>query len=327
MNTKCVDSSKVTLSNVSWWIKFCKRTNENKTDVLDLSLMSSFDDSEKSLEWSCETRANLKLLQMDDQIKHSIEKSVKSRQFSSANPSYTILDFIEWDDFLKNYAKDSEATFEMEIQTGPLKRVLLSDIEQTSTKMHVILKNVSKLGETFSPEVTLRGIKWRVRTKKLDDFLSVSLQASESDLEMNWMYQVNCSFTLLSFKKSVEPITYTFNSQYRHDSREFGLRQFVNWTSFVDNDLKYVHNDKAILLVEFKVEEPKSLIESSKQVRAKPTLSCSMCLGKCSQGKTFASNCGHWIFCESCCTIEITDEEHWCWHCKKHIEYVHPIFY
>lgn len=326
LNAGCVESSKTMLSNEFWWIKFCRRSTESNNNAIDISLMSSFDENPKN-NWSCESKANIKLLPSDSQKSKSIVKSVPNRKFHRSNSSHDIPDFIEWNAFLEDYVQNAEATFEIEIATGPLKREPLSDVEQTYQKFHIFLKNVSNLGEDWSPEVIVRGIKWRVHSQNINNFLSVSLQAAKNDLEMNWSYDVNCTFTLLTFKKNAKPLKYNFMSIFRRESSEFGFPEFLSWNTFVDKSSDYVHNDRAIILVEFKVEEPKSLLISAKVTRPKSQLPCSVCLEKCSIAGTFVSDCGHWIFCEQCYKTEVKGSQNWCWHCKKSIESAHQIYY
>lgn len=133
-----------------------------------------------------------------------------------------------------------------------------SDIETIYMRVNVMLESATKLTEINSVNITARNIKWNVRLEKKNNKLALYLQADESDLT-HYYYKVDAIFKLLSFDTKVKPVIKTFQQDFRRGSLEYGFDEFLHWDDFISTDKKYIVKDKASLLVQFTVSEPKSL--------------------------------------------------------------------
>lgn len=306
--SNCVHSSSIMLSNVPWKITFCKRAR-----ALDAILSPDHDDrAAQPSAWSCDATAIFKLHPKNADKNNTISIILPEETFSSSTTPQPIQIISNWTQFLDEYVRDNEATFEIEILTGPLSSKVPTNMVQTKQTFHIVLENVCTSNEFFSPEIMLRNIKWRIHVQKLQDsVLGVSLQALDTD--PNWSYNVSCNINIFSFNKNVEPIVFNSTHTFNGKSSETEIGH-VMWSQFVDESSKYVVRDKAIMQVEMGVEQPKpfwqpkrniglgkenGVIESEVNRGIVIELPCSHCLQKFSSGQIFFVKCGH-LYCQPC---------------------------
>lgn len=314
LNTREIESPEFSLSKVNWKIKLRKRStseNNNDANVLDVFLVCAAL-SDVCSTWSCEVQANFKLLSLNSS-ENDIEKSLSKKEFNNRCLSHGIHKFIEWSELVdpkNSFVDENEAIFEIEILTNPLNCVKSMKMEQTSTKLRLIVENVSKLGNTYSPEVMVRGIRWKIQTKKEDEHFAVYLWAVEDDMDISWTWEVEYSFKLLSFNNKVEPIDCKSTSDlFRWGTPSWGYGKLIKWSEFVDPKRRFVRNDTAILQVQFTVMPPKPLWKCEKNpVKPRSALGCSICFESFCGREISATKCGH-LFCSGCIKRAVDDRQ------------------
>lgn len=315
LESKEIESPEFSLSKLNWKIKLCKRStsesNTIDTNVLDIFIVCVAL-SDICAAWSCDVRANFKLVS-SSASEQEIEKSFTRKEFNNKCLSHGINGFISWAELIdpKNgYVNENEAIFDIDILTNPLNCIKSMEMEQTSTKFRLIVENVSKLGNTYSPEVIVRGVRWKIQTKKEDEHFAVYLWAVEDDMDMNWCWQVEYSFKLLSFNSKIEPIDCKSTSDvFRWGTPSWGYGKLIKWLDFVDAKKRFVRNDTAILQVKFTVKPPMPLWKCEKSpIKLQTALECSICFENFCGREISATKCGH-LFCSSCIKRSIDDRK------------------
>lgn len=302
-DTKPIESSEIRLSDVNWKIQLRKKsTDDGSKIVLGVYLVSTFDDSAANL--SCEAQAAFKLLRNDNEIDQSIVKYLRKQQFSNLKQSHGFDEFIDWDDFLAHFVSESKAIFKVEISAEPLHRLTEMNIEQEYAKLHVLVKPVSELESCFSPVIIVRGIKWKVLTKKNDDDLAIFLCADKLDMGKNWFYKVDCTFQLLSLDETDNGIKKVTTTNFHYDADDWGYLHFAKWSDFTSQ--RFTFANKANFLIEFKVHEPKPLwkLDKPNLSNANSSLQCCVCFECFTTGNISTIKCGH-LFCVPCFTKSI----------------------
>lgn len=251
-----VELPDIELSALSWKIIFEKREDHGEkhgNSVLDIYVGATHAfGANHFTKWSCEAEVKLRLLREIRGVQ-IFEKCIPKRQYTNESPFCAIPDFLEWSELCQQFAKGNKAVFEIEISASPL-HYLAPPTEQSFIKMQVFLKNISNLNESYSPEVVLRGVRWKIHTFKEDEELGVYLEGAEEDFDLHWSYEVHAKFKLVSFNLNVKAIEGTFIHAFHSKSLKFGYKEFINWNSFID---EYVKDDTANLIVELRAEEPK----------------------------------------------------------------------
>ncbi len=294
LNKTCEYSTHVELNNVKWRVVLRK-----KSTALAVYLIADYENNEK--EWSCDAQAAIKLFQKDGHGLKCVMKELPKTTFERSNPLLGI-DFIEWDDFLQNHVHEKKAKLEIEISTGNLTRKTATrcDKNHVSGTFHFIIKDAKNLTECYSSFVTLQGVRWKIFCGKIGEFLAVYLYGNENDIDINWSYRVYVQFKLVSFKEDVAPIAFDMEHEFGADLNQ-GLREFLKWTDFVDENKRYISRNQANLFVGLRVEAPTPIWDMQhKTLRAsKTTLDCCVCLESFASGKIFATKCGH-LLCKQC---------------------------
>lgn len=187
--------------------------------------------------------------------------------FSLKTPKAMILSSIE--------------SFDMGIRTSrtvrPIPLKILENFENvfvnaSTAKTHIILSNVSQLNEMESPEgivqrkiespeLTVRGINWKVIVEKCHNYLAIFLDAPSAfpidllgGIGKRWTYDVEAKIKMLTFESSAQQFQQTFSDGYfEWGASKKGLVHFMNWNDFTNESRKFVVDDKANLVIEFKV--------------------------------------------------------------------------
>lgn len=251
LNIGYVVSPNMTLNNLDWNVEL-----RRKGDFVALILQSS---SYNVSLWSCDAQATFKLFPQKELFKHDLERKLTKRTFTNRNSTYEIVDFVNYSDFLNYFVIDNQATFEIEISTCNSKTTASTGFQQIFSRLHIVLDNISYLTEKISSEVIVRDIRWNIRIEKKEGLIGVWLQAAESDLDISSTYDVTATIKLLTFDGSKQSITKSFSHAYSWGSTKGGLDSFVPFTLLMDKANKFVFEDKTHFLLEFRVEEPKSL--------------------------------------------------------------------
>lgn len=308
-----IESPEICLSKIAWKIQLCKRLiNEGDSDasIIDIRLVGTPpSDISDTAKWSCDVRAIFKLLSKT--TGKDILKSFSKKEFNNKCPAHEISGFVSCAELLdpKNqYIQENEATFEIRILVNPLNCVKSMKMEQISAKVRVIVENISKLSNTYSPEIIVRGIRWKIQIKKEDDHFAVYLWATEEDMDMNWTWEVDYSFKLLSFNSKVDPVDCKSTSDYfRWGTPSWGYGKLIKWSDLHDSKRRFVRNDTAILEVNFAVKSPKPLWQcDSVATKVASVLECSICFENFCGREILATKCGH-LFCSPCINRSIED--------------------
>lgn len=248
---KCVELSENVLSTVPWKIAACKTTesandstdNRDETTHLKIGLATT-------AKWSFDTTGTIKLISNDGNKDES--KELK-KSFNSEQEQYIdILDWKKIDDFTNN----DELTFDITVSISSLKRIPTSSgVEQITTKFYVKVPNVAST--TYSPEVSVAGIKWKVLTKKNGDFLAIYLYAIDEDMGLNESWKVEFTFNLLSWDDKLPGFSRKYETNFSWESPAFGFNTFLKWDELKKDDKKYLKDDAALFQVELKITPPK----------------------------------------------------------------------
>lgn len=338
INQEFVQSSPIPLNNLVWTVEL---TKNNHAESLQVDLKSASNTTMPY--WTCEVYAAIKLLHKDGDESKTVTTHLDKTEYSNVKNEYINTNFIDWKDFLENYVKNNEAIFEIELSMYPLNCKKPSDINQLYQRLHIVLDNVSKLKEINSSVMLLRGINWQIRIEQNEDNLTAFLSAEEHDLDMSSSYKVNGFFKLLSFDSDKEASVKMFNHEIRRGSSRVRTL-LLDWAS--NENAPYVENDRINLLVEFKVETPKSLWANEinsltdlsariQQARenatiARPvhnlTIQCPVCFEHYGTGSVWTTPCGH-LFCGPCLNSQLSEGR--CAVCRSGInsQNIHPIYF
>lgn len=300
LSSEPIESSEVKLSNIDWKVKL-EKSNEN-SNKLGIYLVSKLDENADN--WSCEAQATFKLLPNDmDKMEQSIVKYLSKKKFSNYKRSHGFHEFVEWNEFLEHFVNEENvASFEVEISTEPSMRTIKRlGVDQKYAKFRVIVEDVSKLDACFSPETVVRGIRWKLLTRKKAENLSAFLWAENDDIGVDWSYKVEFSLELTSFDENIPSKKIKLTHRYRRETNDWGYDKFLSWTDFTDTKNNYVQNDRARFIVEMKVDEPEPQwkIGEYKLSKENSLLLCIVCLECFTSGNIFATKCGH-LFCKPC---------------------------
>lgn len=228
-------------------------------DALDGYLIYSFDDSDGH--WLTDALAVFQLPITNEKIDGKIEKKFKHKYHHEA-PQHRI-ELIDWSALLANCVDNDEFSVDVEVIVGP-KHSTSVDMTQVAADFRVAVDDVSELGETVAPAVHLQGVAWEVLIKIDEDKVAVYLQRfkladydtdGHFGLDVNeWSWNVTMSLSLLPVANA-KPITKQFTHLFSFD-QTWGFSNFVSYTNFTKS---YVQNDKAVFVVNLKVDAPQPL--------------------------------------------------------------------
>lgn len=243
-DSKCEQSSDFKLNGVTWKLEVCKK-NVDTVDYASVGLVSTFDGDTAS--WSCEAEANVKLLPLKDGDK-IIEGKIKSFTYSKATPSKPNEKFIEWKDLNDKYLKDGEAFFEFHVKTKSPDRS--PRLEQTTAKFNVRVKQINQLGNEYSNEVVVRGIRWQIMASKMTEHFAVFVIANENDIDTDAKWEVTAEIKLLSNNKEKFKKKKFSKALFDWTQTSWGYVNFLKWDEFIKVENKYVQNNAALLEIE-----------------------------------------------------------------------------
>lgn len=256
-HSNCLESPYVELNNLQWSVQLCK-TQLDAREYLTVRLNAS---SPNEIVWSSDAVANFKLFPQG-QNSAVVEKTLPKQTYSNQNPSHEIQYFIDYEIFMRDYVEDFEANFEIEISTSKTKHSD-SGLQQIYTKFHVLLKDVTNLGKRSLPEVILRGIRWTVVIERIDNKISLFVEADKNDFDKSVTYDSSAIISVLSLDSQKPAHSSKFANNIRWSSNKLGTNDFLEWTSFMDPQNQYIFDNEAHLIVEIRVGEPKSLWENN----------------------------------------------------------------
>lgn len=254
-HSKCLDSPAFELNHVTWKIRTCRRHEvvSNEADKIDILLVSIF--SGQTAAWSCQAKANFKLLPAEGQT--PIEDELGFYNFNGVSPSKGIDGITIWKNFTKEYVIEDEATILVAISTKPPNRA--AGLDQTSIKFQMRVKQLSNFTDQFSNEVIVRGIRWKVLATSQNDHFAVFVYANEDDMNYDLSWKVSATFQLVSPDGSVTVPRKFSDVPFRWTNSSWGFAQFIKWSDLFNSHKEFVVRDATILQVELAAGEPETI--------------------------------------------------------------------
>lgn len=248
---KCVELSENVLSTVPWKIAACKITKTNDTKTENYLIISLTPNAK----WLIDLEGEIELVPNDG--KTAQNKKFDKKCISSSAPARIEIFKWEKEDAIKDYIDDEcKLKFDFTLSISSLKRIpTSSQVQQITTKFYVKVPNVAST--IYSPEVSVAGIKWKILTKKNDDFLAIYLYAVDEDMGLNESWEVEFTSNLLSWEDKLPGFPRTFKTNFSWEMPAYGFNKFLKWDELHKDDKKYVKNGAALFQVELKVT-PKS---------------------------------------------------------------------
>lgn len=259
LESDCFESNLFTLNKVYWKVKFCKvsaKADNRVEDALDGYLIYSF--SEFDVDWLCDALAVFELAITNDKIDGKIVKKLKDK-FNNEAPEHSV-ELIDWSALMANCVHDGQFSVDVEVFVSP-KRNTAIDMTRVAGDFRVVVEDISEMGQTVSPNVHLQGVGWEVAINIDEDKVGVLLQLSKSDdsnsdLNVNeWSWNVTTSISLLPIKTDAHPIYHQFTHSF-YLVESVGFPNFVSYKNFTKS---YVRNDKAVFVVNLRVDPPQPL--------------------------------------------------------------------
>lgn len=289
----------INLSGLPWKIRVAKRAADAK-DVIDIFLQCSPVFEANTLNWSCQAQATIKLLS-DSTGQAPYEKRISKTEFNKKSQSHGLSPFISWTD-MKRYEQNGEVHFDIHLTANPLKSLTSSQIEQKRAKFRFTVENMSKLtNEKKSIEIILRDNVWRVSVQKFDGHLGIFLVDQRNPQNENWTWKTECSFKLLSFSENIQPIARSIEKVFYYAGEDWGYGKFIAWEELMKKSNKYLMGDKAVFVIDLKVEAAKpswnSVCDQSNPGIG--MLECAICLQSVIGKEPTTTKCGH-LFCGPC---------------------------
>lgn len=247
---QCVELSENVLSTVPWKIAACKITktttvsgnNPVETNYLKIGLATT-------AKWSFDATGTIKLI--PNEGKPDVSKKLEN-SFNGEQEQY--IEILDWKN-INDYTNNDELTFDFTVSISSLKRIPSSQVQQITTKFYVKVPNVETT--TYSPEVSVAGIKWKVVTKKNGDFLAIYLYAVDEDMGLTEEWEVEFTSNLLSWADKLPGFSRTFKTNLSWAIPAYGFNKFIKWDELHNTEKNYVKADAALFQVELKVT-PKS---------------------------------------------------------------------
>lgn len=254
---KCLESSEFKLNELTWKVRVCKKTveekkGESKVDVeyASVELESVFNDDTAA--WSCEAKAAVTLIAKKEEGKDKKDMTgeISIFTYSKLKPLSRNEKFIKWAE-LKEYLDDGNAKFDFNVVTKSLDRS--SRLEQTTAKFQLRVKQVKDLKNEYSNELIVRGIKWKILTSQSNGYLAIFVMANENDIDTdaNWVVSTKVKLTSTKTDKDLER-KFT-NKPFSWTRTDLGFRKFLEWSEFTKAENGYVQNNAALLEIELSV--------------------------------------------------------------------------
>lgn len=168
------------------------------------------------------------------------------------------LDFVDYYELEADYTEYGNASFEIEVATSrvhPNLRPKAFGVVGRKFLLELSNVNLNSTGVNLitAPVFNVRDINWSLYAKKNNKSLGIYLKANELDLN-TWFYKVDATFALLSFKKGVDPMKYTFTHTYSMASPIHGNDELISLSELFDANKQFIFNNKLNLLVDIHVE-------------------------------------------------------------------------
>lgn len=78
-------------------------------------------------------------------------------------------------------------------------------------------------------------------------------------MDVNWTHRVKSTKKVLSFDSKAKPHEEHLVSDFHLDGDSWGRTESMAWKDFIDEKNEYVLEDRANIIVELKVEQPRPM--------------------------------------------------------------------
>lgn len=258
--SKCLKTSNFTLSDVDWNVRICERKSSAGKSELDVYLDAGITNPT----WSSEAEAKFKLYYQGRKDYYE-PRYISSQKFSNASRSYGIIGYFPSSKVLDNFVTDGKLRFEIEITTKPLQIAAVKEMERIGGKVRAVIKHVSQLANVSGPiaqstHVAIRGIRFKIETRKENNTFAAFLNANEEDLSYDWFTNVTVKFKVMPYNThnpNDKPVEVQLRRTFRKNLSSYGVG-LISWDNFVNLRSIYVINDTAVMLIEIEadVKEP-----------------------------------------------------------------------
>lgn len=256
----CVDTPAVTLSGFAWRVRICKKMPITNSEGLDLFLIADITDPG----WSIDAKAILNIRRAGEHVSY-FQNSLDWKTFSADTPSHAVLNYLMSTSF-QTYLSDGKYRFNFEIVTTPAKLIEVEeDMFTSASNIRLLVNNVASLtNETTarSAEVNLKGIRWYVVAKQLDEFLTISVHANPHDLSAEWTIKAKITVKILPANRvdrNVQPLMATHEKEYFRDLSHHNFTM-LQWAQAIRPDGDYVIKNKAAFLVDIRVYSKERIV-------------------------------------------------------------------
>lgn len=314
-------SSEIIMNDIHWKIKICERKDRDET-VVEAALMCKPPKNLGDSKWYCEAMATVSLISFDINRQFNLT-NIPATQFEDEHLSSQLVEIIRSTDL----KKDQQISFDVHLLVNPPFYHTSTDVVHLLANFQFSIKNVSGPGRKFSPDINVRGTIWNVFVQKIENDLAIFLNYKRNEKNVNWCWQVECSFTLLSFDKNVGSVTKNIRKNFKTGLYNgWGCKRFLDWKTFLDPEKAYVRNDEAIFEIDLKVEPPRPLWSFEQAPLDTKGLECSICLNGIINRSPAATKCGH-LFCNACIRNSVEHYEK-CPNCNTaaKLDDIRPIF-
>lgn len=247
--TICANSSSLLLGGVSLKFKLCNQVFNSSMTKVEISTIAAHGDG--TMNWSIYTS-----------LKYKLGQIIISERVTFSNEFPVITQNVLFENSMWNeICPEGIVTLLLSAEVNPVLHRKYEPIDANSTAFYVIVENVTGLGEVYSNEVVVRGIRWKLLTKKANSNLALYLYADKNDLEFYWGHEIKVTVTLISFNSTGSPSQAYIHNFHKRENN-WGWPQFLSWSDFTSSNNKYVIDNTAIIRVDLSVGEPRLLLKN-----------------------------------------------------------------
>lgn len=244
-SSQCVESSEILLNNLKFIFKLCQGDGDVRMHLIANPII-------KTPHWTCDFDATIKLIARQVNFTDHVT-NLNDLAYSNVENSHIVDSFMSVLNFESGYVRNNIATFDIELSMSPLEtRQPSTEVVRSYEKLYFKLENLSRFHETISSNITVHGVKWRVRLEKSLNNLVASLIADPNDFDASSTYNVVGVFKILSFDGSRATVERKFTHKFgrRKDSVRMLL---LNLKS--NQSIFYIKNGCANIVFEFDVRK------------------------------------------------------------------------